>query len=110
MNNVDILIVKLGAFPSTDICKFYCPVDQQYYYVKNDGVILQKDHIIVRVSSPNDFSVLTIFNMTYGELISNLSFFGKIARTNQLRIQIKGSDIVRFYCPIDKEYKEFKFL
>jgi hypothetical protein len=86
MNNVDILLGKLKIFPSTDICRFYCPTDQQYYYVMNDGVRLRNEELIIVKVIPNDFCANWYFNMTYRQVIRDISFFIRISKANQLKI------------------------
>jgi hypothetical protein len=93
MTNLDILIEKLKTFPKNELCKFYCPADQQYYYVMNGNVALRNNSIILRVTLVRN---VNLPGSSYRQVIRDLAVFQAFAKTNQLRIQ---------YISGDKEFK-----
>jgi hypothetical protein len=89
MTNLDILIEKLRAFPPAHICRFYCPADQQYYYVMNGTVTLRNDLILLRVTLVGNVNWPC---MSYHRVIRDLSLFQEDSGTKQLRIQYISGD------------------
>jgi hypothetical protein len=85
MNNVDILIGKLSAFPGHDLCKFYCPTNNTYYYVsgRSIGRITPGTKKLLFHLTPHE----EFYHLSYDEVISLILKYTKQGCEVLLRCQ-----------------------
>jgi hypothetical protein len=73
MNNLDILIEKLRTFPKNELCKFYCPINNTYYYVSKRSLCHNPRTLYFELTPHEQFHYLS-----YEEVIELMLKYGSI--------------------------------